>query len=51
MDPVHQDDDGLWYFWDEIWCDRIGPYDCEYDARVALKSYCVFLDIGAPDAC
>lgn len=44
-DPVHYDTlDHKWYFWDETWADRVGPYDTEEDARIALKEYCKKLD-------
>ena len=39
-DPVHIDwDDDKWYFWDETWATRYGPYDSETAARRALKYY------------
>lgn len=38
-DPVHQDDDGTWWFWTETWADRNGPFNSENEARVALKEY------------
>ena len=38
-DPVHQDTDG-WYFWEETWADRSGPFKTETLARAALKRYC-----------
>lgn len=28
-----------WYFWDETWADRIGPYDSEPEARDGLAAY------------
>lgn len=28
-----------WYFWDETWTDRHGPYSTEAEARTALQSY------------
>ena len=37
-DPVHQDDD-KWYFYDETWTDRYGPYDTEEIARTKLAQY------------
>jgi hypothetical protein len=46
-DPVHQDPkDGKWYFYDETWADRYGPYDGEQEAREALKKYADPLDRG-----
>jgi hypothetical protein len=43
IDPVHEED-GKWYFWDETWADRHGPYDTEEIARAELKKYCDYLD-------
>lgn len=38
MDPVHAHE-GSWWFWDEIWVDRHGPYATEAEARAALRAY------------
>lgn len=39
-DPVHQDkDDQKWYFWNEVWADRFGPYDSEDEAREKVREY------------
>ena len=38
-DPVFQDDDGLWNFWDETWAYFHGPYQTEEAARAALDRY------------
>lgn len=39
-DPVHQDPaDGKWYFYDETWSDRYGPYDSEAEARLRCQEY------------
>jgi len=44
-DPVHQDAaDGKWYFWDETWADRCGPFDTKEACRIALYHYAVSLD-------
>lgn len=37
-DPVHEEK-GKWYFWDETWADRYGPYDSEQKARTAMEKY------------
>ena len=37
-DPVHEED-GKWYFWDETWSERHGPYNTEEEARAAIKDY------------
>ena len=36
---VHKDKDG-WYFWDETWADRYGPYKTEEECRQKLDNYC-----------
>lgn len=28
-----------WYFWDEVWFKRLGPYASYYTAQEALKKY------------
>jgi hypothetical protein len=45
-DPVHQDSkNDQWYFWDEVWADRYGPYITEATARAVFKDYCqTYLD-------
>ena len=42
-DPVHSED-GHWWFWDESWADRHGPFASEDEARRALSAYCDYLD-------
>lgn len=40
-DPIHLNpDDQQWYFWDETWASRCGPYDTEAIAREKLREYC-----------
>lgn len=41
-DPVHfvTEDDG-WYFWDETWSDRFGPFHTELECRLAFAKYCI----------
>lgn len=46
-DPIHQDDEG-WWFWDETWSDRYGPFINEEAARHELKIYVQNLEEG-PD--
>lgn len=43
-EPVHQDPNGGWYFWDETWAGRQGPYSTEKAARRNMKYYCESLD-------
>jgi hypothetical protein len=47
-DPVHQHD-SKWWFYDEVWADRIGPYDTEEIAREQVKYYAEYLDTGVVD--
>ena len=37
-DPVHFDAQG-WWFWNEVWADRLGPYESEAECVAALKAY------------
>jgi hypothetical protein len=37
-DPVREDPYGWWY-WDEVWCDKYGPYSDEETCRAALSAY------------
>ena len=32
--------DGAWWFWDEVWAYRDGPFQTEEAARERLKEYC-----------
>lgn len=49
--PVHQHNK-LWYFWDETWSYRQGPYATEIEAREVFKEYCekVLLPLKKPEA-
>ena len=38
-DPVHQKQDGTWWFWDEAQFDEYGPYDDERTARLEIMRY------------
>ena len=44
MKPVHKED-GKWYFFDETWSDRFGPYLSEEEANKKLKEYCEYLNL------
>lgn len=46
-DPVELLDNG-WYFWDETWSNKHGPYETEEQARARLKEYLVWLETGKP---
>jgi hypothetical protein len=39
-DPVHEDKDG-WWFLDETWSTRYGPYESEKECRNEMKQYCI----------
>ena len=41
-EPVHQEN-GKWYFWNETWSDRSGPFETEAKAREGLSGYCRWL--------
>lgn len=46
--PVHRDhNDGLWYFYDETWANRYGPYPDEATATGQLKAYTLWLNSQA----
>lgn len=38
VDPVHEWK-GKWWFWDETWTTRLGPYDSEPAARRRMEAY------------
>ena len=37
-DPVHQHDK-YWWFWDETWTNRVGPYPSYKESEMALSRY------------
>lgn len=37
-EPIHTENN-LWYFWDETWADRHGPFRTEDEARTHLELY------------
>lgn len=43
--PTHKHDN-KWWFWNEIWSNRIGPFDTEEDARLACVKYAELLEVG-----
>src|SRR5210317_2246584 len=43
--PVHMYQ-GKWYYWDEVWADRIGPFDTEKEADSDCIRYAEYLDTG-----
>lgn len=40
--PVFQDEDGKWWFWNETWSDKYGPYDSKNAVAKALYTYCIY---------
>lgn len=42
-DPVHQYE-GKWWHWDEVWSDRIGPFESRKEAEIACEGYADMLD-------
>ena len=38
--PLHQHEDGTWWFYEEAWALENGPFDTEADAYEVLKAYC-----------
>jgi len=41
QEPVHQDKDGKWYFFEETWAFRQGPFKTEKETREAFNHYCM----------
>jgi hypothetical protein len=39
VDPVHQHENGLWWFNDETWSDEFGGYVTEQECRDACSQY------------
>lgn len=46
--PVHEHE-GQWYFWDETWADRVGPFSDREDAVDALADYCEELNLDGDE--
>jgi hypothetical protein len=47
-DPVHFEN-GSWYFYEETWAHRQGPFTTEAEAREACVRYAQFLNDGVVD--
>lgn len=47
-DPLHEDG-GKWYFWEETWADRQGPFETREIALESLRIYCDWLDGALPE--
>ena len=37
-EPIFQDQHG-WWFWDEVWADKFGPYHDQQTAKKAMERY------------
>lgn len=44
MDDIFQDENGAYYFWDEIGESKYGPYPTREKAEEVLEDYCKWLD-------
>ena len=44
-DPLFQDVEG-WWFWDEVWADKIGPYPDKQTTLKAMSRYFQSLSTG-----
>lgn len=47
MRAIHKDEKG-WWFWDETWADRRGPYPTRKEVEEKLIGYLKFLKDGEP---
>jgi len=45
-EPVHLDEDGSWYFWNETWSDKHGPYDSKETAITEMHKYSREMGLG-----
>jgi len=43
--PTHEETDG-WYFWDETWAYRHGPFKSKKECEIKLTKYANWLDTG-----
>jgi len=44
--PIHEHEDGSWWFYDECWQMENGPFTTFEEALKALGEYCLFLEKG-----
>lgn len=42
-DPLHQHEDGTWWFYEETWTLENGPFNTKDEAYEVLKAYCLEL--------
>ena len=39
--PIFQsDEDNKWYFYDEIWVDKYGPFESKEECEAECRNYC-----------
>ena len=43
--PIHKCENS-WYFWDETWAYRHGPYASKKECEIKLSKYAKWLDTG-----
>jgi hypothetical protein len=46
--PVFQQPDGSWHFWDRTWADSFGPYSSQELAEKAYRQYGEWLEGTGP---
>lgn len=46
VNQVIQDEDEKWYYWEETWCDTIGPFETKEEATSECMRYCHYLNTG-----
>ena len=39
QDPIHQKEDGTWWFWTETWAHEVGPFASRKSCAEALMKY------------
>ncbi|MHA2330233.1 MAG: hypothetical protein ACXACR_17070 [Candidatus Hodarchaeales archaeon] len=44
MNPIHKEKN-KWYFWDETWSDKFGPYNTKKEAQAMLEKYAEYLNL------
>ena len=45
MFGVYQDKEGKWYFWNETYSDKIGPYETNEECKRKSMEYIDYLDL------
>jgi len=39
MNEVFKEEDDKWYFWNEVWSDKYGPYKSKFEATSECSKY------------